>query len=136
MKRHIWCRTKGELQHGRVEPAPDKAVSRWQRLFGLHRKGGTIAFELVELSTALRALERFYSSSKEFAIETSNGTKIDFFTRKHSEEVSLDFWFLESDLSQAVVTKAIAQQMLEKNYSNATDTEVADFVRSHAVTHC
>ncbi len=135
MKRHLWCRTKNELVHGRVERAPDKDVPKWKRIFGLHRQGRIIAFEAVDLAAALQALERFLVSPKEFAVETGEGVRIDFLASRRSEEVSLDIWFSESDLSEVVVTRSVARELLQKIYSDATDAELEAFIRGHALAH-
>ncbi len=135
MTRHIWCRTKSELVHGHVERAPDKAVPTWQRLLGLHRQGRIVLFDAVDASKAFAAFDRFLASPKEFAVESAGGTLIEFFASKRSEKVSLDVWFSESDLSEAVVTKQVARDLLQKLFSDATDTELAEFIRSRAIAH-
>ena len=135
MKRHVWCRTRDGLLLGRVERAPDKVVPKWQRLFGLHRQGRIIAFEAVDASTALAAFDRFLASPEEFAAESADGARIDFHASKRSEEVSLDIWFSESDLSEAVVTKRIAREVLLKVFSDTTEAQLADFIRHHSTAH-
>src|SRR5438552_3322841 len=131
MKRHIWCRTKSELLHGRVERAPDRDVPKWQRLFGLHRQGRITLFDLVELPVAHDAFEQFLASPKEFAVEAANGVRIDFAATQGSEEVSLDIWFSDSDLSEAVVTKTVARELLTKVFFEITDAHLSEYVRSH-----
>ncbi|RBP46244.1 hypothetical protein DES53_102631 [Roseimicrobium gellanilyticum] len=134
MQRHIWCETKKGLMHGRVEGAPEKAVPKWQRLFGLHRQGCFTQFDAVDATTALEAFDCFLASPKTFSVESAESMVIDYYASRWFADVTLDIWFSDSDLSVATVTKQVAREILLKVFSDTTDAELVAFIRQHATS--
>lgn len=118
--------------YGRVERAPDKPVPWWQRLLGLHRQGSLIIFDAVDATTALEAFDCFLAHPKTFSIESAESMVIDFYASRWRADVTLDIWFSDSDISVATVTRPVAREVLLKVFSEATDAELADFIRQHA----
>jgi hypothetical protein len=120
--------------YGRVECAPHKPVPMWHRLFGFHRQGSLIIFDEVDADTALEAFDCFLASPKTFSVESGDRMVVDFYASRWRADVTLDIWFSDSDISVATVTKPVAREVLLKVFSEATDADLADFIRQHATS--
>ena len=86
---------------------------------------------------ARQALEAFLAGPGEFAIETAEGSRIDFLARRNHSTLTLDCWFFDldtqEDVDAAVVRSADAAALLDCIFKTSCDAPIAERIRELAV---
>ncbi|MCI0650748.1 MAG: hypothetical protein L0Z55_02570 [Planctomycetes bacterium] len=106
-----------------------------QKLLRIKPTGGTLYhLDPVALATARSALEAFLATPGTFAIETAQGSKVDFLSNRLTSKITLDCWFFdipaEHDMvDTAVIRRADAPALLETIFETSSDEAVVARIR-------
>jgi hypothetical protein len=120
---------KDKIVYGQVYRRELRRRAWWQKALGIRYKEGTYTdFASLTRIEAHNAFDSLCAEGGVFALETKEGTRIDFLPQGH-DWVALDVWSLNDSIEDGALRVADAHTLVGLIFDTNSDEQIANFIR-------
>jgi hypothetical protein len=123
--RHVAASAGDRRIYGRSYRRPLPSRTWWQRLLGIRYERGTfLEMASLDKDTALQAFEEAMAGRGVFSIEASFGGTLEFHPIVRSQEIWVDCWFFDANLSEFSISRDGAEHLISLLFTDCAEHDV------------